>query len=141
MSRSPRHRSRKTGYKWLERFDAEGVVGLEDRSRAPHSCPHRMPDEIRDALLAARRLHPTWGPKKLLQGAVSHARLGLVLPAHDPRPPQPLLPGTPGSRQHRRLRRAPHLRACVPRGGDAGRHPARQRTALRGAPGAARAHA
>ena len=66
--------SRKTGYKWLERFDAEGAVGLEERSRAPHSCPHRMPDEIRDALLAARRLHPTWGPKKLLAWLAVRAR-------------------------------------------------------------------
>ena len=66
--------SRKTGYKWLERFDAEGAVGLSDRSRAPHACPHRMPDEIRDALLAARRLHPTWGPKKLLAWLAVRAR-------------------------------------------------------------------
>ncbi|MFL5259014.1 MAG: helix-turn-helix domain-containing protein, partial [Hyphomicrobiales bacterium] len=27
--------SRKTGYKWLERYDSEGVTGLVDRSRAP----------------------------------------------------------------------------------------------------------
>jgi hypothetical protein len=58
--------SRKTGYKWLERFDAEGAVGLEEKSRAPHSCPHRMTDGVREALLAARQRHPTWGPRKLL---------------------------------------------------------------------------
>jgi putative transposase len=27
--------SRKTGYKWIERFDEEGIEGLQDRSRAP----------------------------------------------------------------------------------------------------------
>ena len=27
--------SRKTGYKWAERFAKEGVEGLKDRSRAP----------------------------------------------------------------------------------------------------------
>ena len=32
--------SRKTGYKWLERYDAEGAVGLRDRSRRPHESPH-----------------------------------------------------------------------------------------------------
>lgn len=34
--------SRKTGYKWIERYDAEGRAGLRDRSRAPHRCPHRI---------------------------------------------------------------------------------------------------
>ena len=31
--------SRKTGYKWLERYRKEGVAGLQDRSRAPLHCP------------------------------------------------------------------------------------------------------
>ena len=34
--------SRKTGYKWLERHQAEGVAGLADRSRAPHSHPNAV---------------------------------------------------------------------------------------------------
>jgi hypothetical protein len=34
--------SRKTGYKWLQRVEAEGASGLSDRSRAPAQCPHRM---------------------------------------------------------------------------------------------------
>ena len=34
--------SRKTGYKWVQRFDEEGEEGLLDRSRAPHRCEHRM---------------------------------------------------------------------------------------------------
>ena len=34
--------SRRIGYKWLERFEAEGRPGLKDRSRAPHHCPHRI---------------------------------------------------------------------------------------------------
>jgi putative transposase len=32
--------ARKTIYKWLERYAAEGVAGLADRSRAPHHSPH-----------------------------------------------------------------------------------------------------
>ena len=32
--------SRRTGYKWLERYEAEGPDGLLDRSHRPHSCPH-----------------------------------------------------------------------------------------------------
>jgi putative transposase len=58
--------SRKTGYKWVERYQADGPAGLHDRSRRPHACPHQTPRAIIDALLEARRRHPTWGAKKLL---------------------------------------------------------------------------
>jgi transposase InsO family protein len=56
---------RSTGYKWLDRFDAEGRRGLEDRSRAPRSCPHQMPTAVQGELLALKRAHPSWGPRKL----------------------------------------------------------------------------
>jgi hypothetical protein len=58
--------SRKTGSKWLHRFEAEGAEGLVDRSRAPRRCEHRMADAVREALLEVRRRQPTWGPRKLL---------------------------------------------------------------------------
>jgi putative transposase len=58
--------SRKTGYKWLERFESEGPAGLEDRSRAPHSSPSRTPEEIADRVIELRRKHRSWGPKKLI---------------------------------------------------------------------------
>ena len=59
--------SRKTGYKWLARFDAGGRAGLSDRSRAPHRCPHRITDHVAELICLARRQHPSWGPEKLLQ--------------------------------------------------------------------------
>jgi putative transposase len=58
--------SRKTGYKWLERFAEEGRKGLVDRSRAPHHCPHQISEEMAHLLCEARRRHPSWGPGKLL---------------------------------------------------------------------------
>jgi transposase InsO family protein len=58
--------SRKTGYKWLERFTEEGRRGLADRSRAPHSCPHRIADDVAERICDARKKHPDWGPAKLL---------------------------------------------------------------------------
>src|SRR5512145_933421 len=58
--------SRKTGYKWLARFDEAGRAGLADRSRAPHHCPHRIADEVAEVICDARRQHPSWGPEKLL---------------------------------------------------------------------------
>ena len=59
--------SRKTGYKWLERFDAGGRAALGDRSRAPRRCPHRISDTVAELICTARRQHPSWGPEKLLQ--------------------------------------------------------------------------
>lgn len=35
--------SRKTGYKWIERYETEGSTGLQDLSRRPHACPHQTP--------------------------------------------------------------------------------------------------
>jgi len=58
--------SRKTGYKWLARFDEGGRLGLRDRSRAPRHCPHRIARAVAAVICAARRQHPTWGPAKLL---------------------------------------------------------------------------
>ena len=58
--------SRKTGYKWLDRFEAEGKRGLVDRSRAPHHCPHKISRHVASLLCAARRAHPYWGPEKLM---------------------------------------------------------------------------
>jgi len=59
--------SRKTGYKWLARYDAGGRPALHDRSRAPHRCPHKIGAAVAHLLLTARRQHPDWGPEKLLQ--------------------------------------------------------------------------
>ena len=58
--------SRKTAYKWIERYESDGPVGLKDRSRRPHVCPHQTPAAVVEALLECRRRHPTWGAKKLL---------------------------------------------------------------------------
>ena len=57
--------SRKTAYKWLERFEAGGQAGLEERSHAAYRQPRRMAEAVEKGVLAARRKHPSWGPKKL----------------------------------------------------------------------------
>ncbi len=58
--------SRKTGYKWLERYEKNGPLGLEDRSRKPKKSPHKTEVQIVKSIKYTRRRHPTWGPKKLL---------------------------------------------------------------------------
>ena len=59
--------SRKSGYKWIDRYQAEGPAGLADRSRRPHSSPDETPEPLRLAIIEARRRHPSWGGKKLLK--------------------------------------------------------------------------
>jgi transposase InsO family protein len=70
--------SRKTAYKWIERF----LSGCElvDRSRRPHSTPNAVRAEIEDAIVAARRQRPRWGPKKL-RAALQRANPHVVLPS------------------------------------------------------------
>jgi transposase InsO family protein len=58
--------TRPTGYKWVERHRVEGEAGLGERSRAPHTCPHRTSAEIEALVVAARRQYG-WGAKKLLK--------------------------------------------------------------------------
>lgn len=57
--------SRKTGYKWLERYRGSGLEGLQDQSRAPHRHPNEVLEEVAEAVLELRRQHPHWGPAKL----------------------------------------------------------------------------
>lgn len=58
--------SRKTAYKWIDRYLRLGPVGLEERSRRPRHSPNETAPEIVAALLEARHRHPSWGGKKLL---------------------------------------------------------------------------
>jgi putative transposase len=58
--------SRKTGYKWLDRYRAEGALGLEARPPVRHTLAHAIPPAIGERVLTLRRERPTWGPRKLL---------------------------------------------------------------------------
>lgn len=58
--------SRKTGYKWVARHHEHGVLGLADRSRAPHQHPNALAPALAGRLLDLRARHPDWGPVKLL---------------------------------------------------------------------------
>jgi putative transposase len=57
--------SRKTGYKWLERYEAGGLEGLRDQPRAAAHHPNEVLPEVAEAVLQLRREHPPWGPLKL----------------------------------------------------------------------------
>jgi transposase InsO family protein len=57
--------SRKTGYKWVARYETLGPRGLEERRPVAHTFPHATPAQVLDELLKLRKERPTWGPKKL----------------------------------------------------------------------------
>ena len=49
--------SRQCAHRWVARYDAEGDVGLEDRSSRPHTTPTRTLPEIERRVLEARIEH------------------------------------------------------------------------------------
>jgi transposase-like protein len=73
--------SRKTGYKWRERFAMHGVLALvdrpQDRSRPRQQTPARTEAQV----LALRRRHPTWGPRKLHRRLLDLGQAAAALPA------------------------------------------------------------
>lgn len=58
--------SRKTGYKWLARYEADGCAGLGNRSSARACHANAIDGETAALILGLRALRPTWGPRKLL---------------------------------------------------------------------------
>jgi transposase InsO family protein len=57
--------TRKTGYKWLERFSDQGLNGLQDQSRRPHHFPKQTHKQIEDYIVNLREHEPEWGSKKI----------------------------------------------------------------------------
>jgi putative transposase len=68
--------SRECGYKWLARYEEEGIAGLKDRSRAPHHHGRAREAELVADVLALQERYG-WGPKKL------RCKLGEVRPEID----------------------------------------------------------
>lgn len=75
---------RKTGYKWLARYQAHGLAGLREGSRRPHRTPTHLPAEGVELVLRERHRHTSWGPKKLRALLVTKYGIPPV-----PRPPAP----------------------------------------------------
>lgn len=96
--------SRKTGYKWVERHATGGALGLCDQSRRPHASPQATDPALVEALVAVRRRHPGWGPKKLLA----------VVRRRDPQAAWPARSTIAGLLKRRGLSRPPRRRARGP---------------------------
>ncbi len=57
--------SRKTGYKWLQRYREEGDAGLLERSRAPHQHGRRVSAAVEAAVRAILDAHPDWSDSRV----------------------------------------------------------------------------
>ena len=57
--------TRKTVRKWVKRFEMRDLKALEDKSKAPHSCPHKLTELHENRIQITRDKHPQWGPKRL----------------------------------------------------------------------------
>lgn len=59
--------SRKTGYKWVNRFTAEGRGGMTDRSRRPQHNPDQYTEAMICRIVRLKLVHSKWGPVKIQQ--------------------------------------------------------------------------
>ena len=73
--------SRRTVYKWQERWRACGEAGLEDRSRRPRSSPRRTRQSIERCVIELRREHPTWGGRKIARVLENRGCKGVPAPS------------------------------------------------------------
>lgn len=59
--------SRKTGYKWMDRYQSTGIDGLQEQSRRPHGHPDAIPYSLKCRIIELRqRFQVAPGPKKIL---------------------------------------------------------------------------
>lgn len=57
--------SRQTYYRYRNRYLAEGLEGLEDRSRRPLVPAHQIPGELEAEIVEMRKDHPRWGARRI----------------------------------------------------------------------------
>jgi putative transposase len=69
--------SRKTVYKWLNRYEQIGIDGLKEISRKPQVSPHQTPEEIIELIVREKLKNRKRGPKKI------YAQLERQYPALD----------------------------------------------------------
>ncbi len=83
--------SRKTAYKWLNRYKAGGIAALKNQSREPVIQPNKSPNTVEQAILRVHRKFPYWGPyklkqylinKRLLDSIPSHPTISQILKRH-----------------------------------------------------------
>ncbi|MDP9086714.1 MAG: IS481 family transposase [Pseudomonadota bacterium] len=57
--------SRKTGYKIYERYKAQGLHALDDRSRRPVRYANQLPEPVETLIVRLKKDKPHWGARKI----------------------------------------------------------------------------
>jgi putative transposase len=57
--------SRKTGYKFWDRYQKVGFYGLGDRPRRPYRYANQLPVQLEQEILRIKREKPSWGAPKI----------------------------------------------------------------------------
>lgn len=57
--------SRTAAYKWIGRYEEDGIEGLGDRSRRPLTSPNKVGAQMVERIVAVRMAHPSWGGRKI----------------------------------------------------------------------------
>ena len=134
--------SRQSVHGWLSRYERGGLEGLADRSHRPSSCPHQMDPQVEAVVLEMRRVHRSWGARRIAfelgrrdggpvpsESGIYRAllRAGLIEPGarrrreEEWRRRENHRPGTrPGARQAGLASRCPERLACPPQASCAG---------------------
>ncbi len=73
--------SRKTGYKFLERYRLHGVEGLNDQKRSPITRPFKTPSSVELKILELKERYPDWGARKIRERLPSTQDLGCPTPS------------------------------------------------------------
>jgi putative transposase len=57
--------SPRVGYKWKKRFEEEGLQGMAEQSRRPHSSPEGLDEKVVCQIVRLKERHRHWGARKL----------------------------------------------------------------------------
>src|ERR1700747_2521749 len=73
--------SRKTGYKIFNRYKAQGLQALSDRSRRPVRYANQLPEQIESLIVTCKREKPHWGARKIRELLVRRLDQDVRVPA------------------------------------------------------------
>ena len=73
--------SRKTGYKIFNRYKAQGLQALSDRSRRPVRYANQLPEQIECLIVTCKREKPHWGARKIRELLVRRLDQDVRVPA------------------------------------------------------------
>jgi len=58
--------TRQSIYRWMQRYEEGGLPALAERSHRPRTCPHQLSPPLEAMVLEMRRVHPSWGPLRMV---------------------------------------------------------------------------